>query len=161
MSNIEDKLEEGESITFKTDLHWAIFSAPLLVILIAGLSIPAKGMSAVILLAIGTAWSILSAISRQKNAYVITTRRVLVQRWFALKRFYDIPHSEILHLDINQPTLGKLLNFGRITLYLSRKRRVSFRLVNAPFDFLAKLKEQIPPMQPETEKIQEQPPQNQ
>ncbi|MBA4389961.1 MAG: hypothetical protein C0399_03385 [Syntrophus sp. (in: bacteria)] len=143
MSNVDDNLKENERVTYRTGLHWVIFGGPLVLLCVAGLSIPSKGMPAVILLIVATIWTLFVTRNLQMTEFVITDKRILIQRWFTLKKFYDISISEIVDVEIYQPALGKLLNFGKIIVHLPKKKRVSFRLVNAPVIFLMKFQEEF------------------
>ena len=142
MGRVEEKLNGNERVTYRTGLHWVILAAPMFLLFIAGLSIPSKGLQAVWVLVFATAWVILAAISRQNSEFVVTDNRLLTFRWFAIKRSHDIPLLDIVHADIHMPALGKLLNFGRIAIILANKSGVRFRMVNSPYELMAKLQEQ-------------------
>lgn len=60
-----------------------------------------------------------------------------------MNKFYDFSIAEIVDVEIYQPALGKLLNFGKIIIHLPKKKRVSFRLVNSPVIFLMKFQEEF------------------
>ena len=143
MSSIDDNLRENERIMYRTGLHWVAFGGPLILLFVAGLSIPTKGMPAILLLIVATVWTLLVTRNLQMTEFVITDKRIYVQRWFALKRSYDVAISEIVDVEIYQPALGKLLNFGKIIIHLPSKKRVSFRLVSAPVIFLMKFQEEF------------------
>lgn len=143
MSSIDDNLKENERVTFRTGLHWVIFGGPLILLFMAGLSIPSKGMPAIILLIVATIWTLLATRSLQMTDIAITNNRIFVKRWFALKKLFDISIAEIVDVEIYQPALGKLLNFGKIIVHLPNKKRISFRLVSDPVTFLMKFQEEF------------------
>ena len=74
---------------------------------------------------------------------VITDNRILIQRWFFVTKSYDFAIADTIDVEIYQPALGKLLNFGKIIIHLPKKRRVSFRLVIAPVLFMMKFQEEF------------------
>jgi hypothetical protein len=156
MGHIDDNLGENEKIVYRTGQHWVILFGPALLLFLAGISIPSKGMSAMILFIIAAIWSILSYIILQNTEFVITSNRLLIWTIFPRKKLHDIAFTEIADVAIYQPTLGKLLNFGKLTIILSKRKKVSRRLVNAPYEFLTNLQRQVDAVRGK----QQEPPQN-
>jgi len=143
MGHIDDNLSGNEKIIYRTGLHWVILFGPAMLLFLAGISIPSKGMSATILFIIGVIWAILSYIILQNTEFGITDNRVLIWTVFPSKKLHDIAFIEIADVAIYQPSLGKLLNFGKITIVLAKRKKVTYRLVNAPYEFLTNLQRQV------------------
>jgi hypothetical protein len=59
-----------------------------------------------------------------------------IQVGFPWKRSLTIPLQEISQLTYNQPTLGAMLNFGKILLGHQGKRNFAFRFVPRPADLI-------------------------
>jgi uncharacterized membrane protein YdbT with pleckstrin-like domain len=156
MGHIDDNLGENEKIIYRTGLHWVILLGPALLLFLAGISIPSKGMSAMILFIIAAIWSILSYIILQNTEFGITNNRLLIWTIFPRKKLHDIAFVEIADVSIYQPSLGKLLNFGKLTIIFAKRKRVSRRLVNAPYEFLTNLQQQVDAVRSK----QQEPPQN-
>jgi len=135
MDYIKNKLAENEHIVYSTGLHWAILLGPSMLLIIAGLSIPAKGQSAVILLIIGLMWFAISTVSIRTSEIGITEKRLLLRVGFPLRRSYDILLEKIQMIDIYQPSLGKFLNFGKIIIQYSNGGANAFRMVRSPIEF--------------------------
>lgn len=142
MRTIEKELKEDESLIYRCGLHWAIFTGPGMVIMLAGLSIPSKGLSALGILMVGLLWGVFSTISFQRSWLCITDKRVLINVGFPLKRFYEIPLLSIQNVDTYQPSLGAILNFGKVLIVKDRKV-YSFRLVQAPVEFKERVIRQV------------------
>lgn len=149
MGYIDDKLTENEHVVYRTKLHWATLLGPGMLIVLGGLSVPSKGMSAVVLLAIGVMWGIFSSISLQTSEIGITNERLLLKLGFPLRRTYDIPLAKVGMVDIHQPSLGKFLNFGKIIIGFTDGKRGSFRMVREPIEFRIRLERQINTMRQE------------
>lgn len=143
MGHIDDNLSGNEKIIYRAGLHWVILFGPAILLFLAGISIPSKGMSATILFIIGVIWAILSYIILQNTEFGITDNRVLIWTVFPSKKLHDIAFIEIADVAIYQPSLGKLLNFGKITIVLAKRKKISHRLVNAPYEFLTNLQQQV------------------
>jgi uncharacterized membrane protein YdbT with pleckstrin-like domain len=143
MSYIDDNLKENEHVVYRTKLHWATLLGPAMLLIIGGLSIPSKGMSGLILFGLGLLWGILSSISYQTSEIGITDRRLLIRIGFPVRRTYDIALTTIEMVDTYQPSLGKLLNFGKVILGLDGRKRGAFRMIDSPLDFRAQLEKQV------------------
>jgi hypothetical protein len=143
MGHIDDNLSGDEKILYRAGLHWVILFGPAMLLFLAGISIPSKGMSAMILFIIATAWAVLSYIILQNTEFGITKNRVMIRTVFPWKRLHDIALIEVADVAIYQPSLGKLLNFGKITIVLVSRKKISHRLVNAPNELLTNLAQQV------------------
>ncbi len=143
MTDVENDLLENERVVYQTRLHWALFLGPAMVIVLGGLSFQAKGTKALILIAIGLAWGIISYIKFNRARIRVTNQRVLVRVSFLVKKSFSISLSDISFVDFYQPSLGAILNFGRITLVHGGKMKSVFRLVASPGAFVAAVREQV------------------
>ncbi len=132
MSDGTTNAEEDERVLYRTRLHWAIILGPALLMILSGISIPRSGLNGVLLLAFGTMWGVFSSISYEKSEFLVTARRVLIRPGFPWRKPYDLLLSEIEEVNVYQPSLGKMLNFGKITIRTRSGRRV-FRLVADPY----------------------------
>ena len=141
MGHIDDNLRGNEKIVYRTGLHWAVLGFPAILLFLSGISISTKGMSAVILFAIALIWGILSYIVLQNNELAITNDRLLVWTVFPWKKLKSVAFADIVKTGFYQPTLGKFLNFGSITIVLSGGKNISYKLVNSPHELLMRLGE--------------------
>jgi uncharacterized membrane protein YdbT with pleckstrin-like domain len=135
MENREQNRGPDERILLRTKRHWAIFIGPVLFMIFAGLSIPSRGMPALVLLAVGIAWALLSSISFQTSEFAITKERLLIRTGLPWGRVRDIPLSNIEVVDFYQPALGKILDFGKIIVRSKAGKKQYFTMVRAPLQF--------------------------
>jgi hypothetical protein len=143
MSHIDDNLSGDERIVYCTGLHWVAFCGPAMLLFLAGVSIQSKGTTAIVLFVIGLVWAILSYIILQTTEFGITNNRVLIWTVFPRKKLNDLALVDIADAAVYQPSLGKLLDFGKITIVFVNGKRFSRRLVNAPYEFLKNLSQQV------------------
>lgn len=143
MNDHTTELLENERIVYQTRLHWVLFLGPAMLIVLGGLSLPSKGFKALIIVAIGLAWGIISYIKFNRSLFRVTSQRVLVSVSFLVKRPYIISLSDIRLIDSYQPSLGTMLNFGKITIIHGAKFKSIFRMVSSPNEFVMAVKGQI------------------
>ena len=143
MADYRNELTEGERILYQAKLHWVLFLGPAMLIVLGGLWIPAKGLAALVFVVIGLAWGVLS-YRKYYNSYIhVTNKKVVICASSLLRRPYKIPLVDIGYVDFYQPSLGAMLNFGKITIIHGDKYKSVFRMVSSPGNLVAVLKEQV------------------
>ncbi|MBN2040578.1 MAG: PH domain-containing protein [Spirochaetes bacterium] len=136
MRSIDNLLNKDEQIISKAKQHWAILLGPLIVLLIGWLMLDSKTTQAYIVLAFGIIWGAISCISLHKSIILLTDSRLIISIGFpAVKSFY-IPLSDIKVFDFYQPSLGSILNFGKILFILNDGSKKVFRFINAPAELV-------------------------
>jgi len=142
VDSIESRLAEDERIVYRTHSHWATILGPMLVIIIGGLALPSQGFPAMVLAAFGLVWAILSYISVQRSDIGLTEARLLINAGFPFPKPRDIPLREIAAVDFYQPTLGSMLNFGKVIVSAGRSAYV-IRFVSSPAELVMKVRQQV------------------
>ena len=148
MDSIDSKLTTDERIVYRTQCHWAMFLGPALVIIIGGLAINAQGVSAIVLTTFGFVWGIFSYISLRGSDIALTRKRVLINAGFPVLRSYEIPLNEIIAVDYYQPTLGSMLDFGKIIIVRNKQGKCIIRFVSAPAELVTQVRQQLISLNP-------------
>ena len=148
MNSIDNKLTKDETIIYRAKCHWAMLLGPILVIIIGGLALKSQGYHAMALMAFGLIWGIFSYVSLSRSEIGLTRSKVLINVGFPLKKSYDILLNEIIVIDYYQPSLGSMLDFGKILVMDKRKKKYAFRLVAAPAEFVKEVHHQITALSP-------------
>lgn len=143
MNSINDGLVENETIIYRTHCHWAILLGPILLVVIGGLALQSQGYHAMILMAFGVLWGICANINLRRSQIVLTKKRLIVNIGFPLKRSHDIPLNEIAVVDFYQPSLGSMLNFGKLILVFKEKKKLAVRFISSPAEFVKEVQQQI------------------
>jgi hypothetical protein len=143
MNLIDDKLTTNEPIIYRAQLHWAILLGPLLVILIGALALKSQGYHAIALIVFGLIWGIFSYVRLRRSEIGLSRNKILINIGFPLKKSFEIPLNEIIFIDHYQPTLGSMLNFGKILVMDKRKKKYAFRFVAGPADLVKEVHHQI------------------
>jgi hypothetical protein len=114
-----------------------------MLIIIGGLSFPAKGLSALAIAGIGIAWGVISYIKFNYSYIRVTDKRVLIRVGFLVRQPYSISLSDISYVDFYQPSLGAMLNFGKITIIHGKKFKSVFRMVSSPGELVTAVRGQL------------------
>jgi len=143
MNSNDDKVTAEETIVYRAQLHWAIILGPILLICIGVLALKSQGYHAMILIAFGLIWGILSYINLERSEIGLSRNKVIVNIGFPLKKSFDISLNGIVFVDYYQPTLGSMLDFGKILIMDNKKKKYAFRFVAGPAEFVKAVHRQI------------------
>jgi hypothetical protein len=148
MNSVDSKLTKDETIIYRTKCHWAMFLGPMLVIIIGALALKSQGIHAMALIAFGLVWGIFSYVSLLRSEIGLTGKRVLINAGFPLLKSYDIPLNAITAIDFYQPSLGAMIDFGKITIVYDRGSRCIIRFVSSSAKFVTEVRQQIVSLNP-------------
>lgn len=131
-----DSIEENQRILYRTGLHWAILLGPALLIFLGGLIRDSKGPQSIVLIVFGLVWGLCSYGSLRQSQITLTADRLFIQMGFPLKKVRSLSLDEITLIRYYQPTLGAMLNFGKIILVHGGAKKDSFRFVTRPAELV-------------------------
>lgn len=148
MSYIEKNLMSGENVVYQSKLHWVIFLWPVFFILI---SIPFFTAEIVI----GGIFLILTAllagisffIKYSTSEFGITNKRVIVKTGLIRRNSLEVLLNKIEGIQVNQGILGRILNYGSITISGTGGTKDPFHGITNPLEFRKKAQEMITSVQ--------------
>jgi uncharacterized membrane protein YdbT with pleckstrin-like domain len=121
MGYVEKILEPGERVVYRAYLHWIVYASPF-VLFVAGVGVLASDDNFVavfiglLLLLGGLVTFIASWIDRVTTEIAVTTERVIM-KWGLIKRdTIEINASKVESMDVRQTILGRLLDYGTVTV---------------------------------------------
>ena len=148
---VDRNLKEDERLIYRSGYHWATLLGPAMLMVIGGLAIRSKGITAVVLLFLGVLWGLLSSVSVQSSEMAVTNRRLFGRMGFPWRRTFDIPLREIEYADFYAPSLGVILNFGKLMVYARGRRKMSLRMVRNPMEMTRQIAEALVAVRKEDE----------
>jgi hypothetical protein len=153
MDSKESILSTIDSVVYHTKCHWAILLGPVFVIVIGWLAFPSQGYHAIALIAFGFLWGFFAYKSLYRSEIVLTNDRLIINAGFPILIAHNIPLNSIVAIDFYQPSLGSMLNFGKIMIVHKEKKRLIIRFVCDPADLVYSVRQQIATLQqPSTDK---------
>jgi uncharacterized membrane protein YdbT with pleckstrin-like domain len=112
-SYANNHLIKDESIAFETKLHWTtIFTLRSLFTLTLAF------------------W-----FARWLSEFVITNRRIIIKTGFIARETFEMNLSKIESVNVDQSFMGRILNYGSITIIGSGGTRESFHKISRPMAF--------------------------
>ena len=135
MGYVEANLLPGEEIVHRGKIHWAVYIRHAFVVL-AGVGVTVNWVEFLpMLLIICAVVGIAAAIRRQTTEMVVTTRRVIMKTGWLSRRTVELNLSKVETLAIDQGLLGRMLNYGTVTVVGTGGTKEPFKYVDAPISF--------------------------
>ena len=149
MGYIDEVLRPGEKIRFTTSISWTLFLPPAGLLVLAAilpalfptrseaflLAVPLAGLA----FGIGAIWLVRAFLRRLTTEIAITDRRIIFKRGFIRRRTVEMNVDKIESIDVNQSVLGRIFDYGDITIRGTGISVEPFREIEAPLDFRSKV----------------------
>lgn len=125
MSYVQKVLQPGETLIYRTRLHWLIYTRA---IVFAGLAIAAAAagyyagenfqyagyLAGAVFLVLAAISGILSAIKRVTTELAVTDHRVIFKRGIISRYTIEMARSKVESVDVVQSIAGRIFNYGTI-----------------------------------------------
>jgi uncharacterized membrane protein YdbT with pleckstrin-like domain len=112
-SYVNKHLIKDETVAYETKLHWVIFFS----------------LKSIFTLTI-YAW-----MKRWLSEFVITNRRVVIKTGFISRRTFEMNLSKIETVNVDQSVMGRILNYGSITIIGTGGTKETFHDIAKPMAF--------------------------
>jgi uncharacterized membrane protein YdbT with pleckstrin-like domain len=155
---IENNLVPGETVLYKTRLHWIVLVGPLLLsIFLAALGIAALVggykvadqsrtgllaggalllMAAVIVLAIGL-------VRRNATEVAVSNKRVLIKHGFVARKSIEVLLAKIESIGVDESVAGRMLGYGSVIVRGTGGTFETFNTIAHPNEFRRQVQQQI------------------
>jgi uncharacterized membrane protein YdbT with pleckstrin-like domain len=112
-SYVNQHLIKDETVSFETRLHWTtIFTLRSLFTL-----------------------SLAFWFDRWLSEFVITNRRIIIKTGFIARNTFEMNLSKIESVNVDQSVMGRILNYGSITIIGSGGTKETFHKISRPLEF--------------------------
>jgi len=146
---IDEILQPGEKVLYSTNAHW-VFYFPAIVAWIVALALlilsltVAAGVPSLVLGCWAVAavaaiaalyWTIKGWFHRLTTETDVTDRRVVHKTGFIKRRTFEIALDKIESVDVDQTILGRILNYGDVTIMGVGEGRQTISTIASPLAF--------------------------
>ena len=144
---IDDILQPGEKVLYSTNAHWMFYLPAIaawivaLVLLILSRATITESMillclaaSAVVAI-VALYWTVKAWFHRWTTETDVTNLRVVHKTGFIKRRTFEMSLDKVESVDVNQSILGRLLNYGNVTVRGVGEGAETIRTIAAPLDF--------------------------
>jgi uncharacterized membrane protein YdbT with pleckstrin-like domain len=144
---IDNILQPGEKVLYSTNAHWIFYwpaivawivAAVLLVLSRAtitdGIVLLCLAGSGVVALA-ALYWTVTAWFHRWTTETDVTNLRVVHKTGFIKRRTFEMSLDKVESVDVNQSILGRILNYGDVTILGVGEGRETIRTIASPLAF--------------------------
>jgi len=144
MRYIERILQPGETLLYSGRLHWIVY-LPAMILLLLALAMLTRannsptGLSWLfgsIAFAVAAAGALLSSWFRRWTTEIdVTNLRIVVKRGFINRHTVEMNMDKVESVDVDQSIIGRLLNYGDITVRGTGESLEVMHGIDAPLEF--------------------------
>jgi uncharacterized membrane protein YdbT with pleckstrin-like domain len=144
---IDQILQPGEKVLYSTNAHWIFYLPAILAWIVAavllvlsratiteGLILLCLSASAVVALA-ALYWTVKAWFHRWTTETDVTNLRVVHKTGFIKRRTFEISLDKVESVDVNQSILGRILNYGDVTILGVGEGRETIATIASPLSF--------------------------
>jgi len=144
---IDDILQPGEKVLYSTNAHWIFYlpaiAAWILAVVLFFLS-RATVTESIVLLYLSAAavvaiaalyWTLKAWFHRWTTETDVTNLRVVHKTGFIKRRTFEMSLDKVESVDVDQSILGRLLNYGNVTVRGVGEGAETITTIASPLDF--------------------------
>jgi uncharacterized membrane protein YdbT with pleckstrin-like domain len=160
MSYVEKNLIPGETLIYRTGVHWsvlvgpavvaAILAAPGIAILAYRDDIGGHGVPANVIIVAGIALIVLagmtfaySVIKKDATEIAVTNRRVIIKTGMTSRRSLEIMIGKVESIGIDETVMGRMLGYGTVVIHGTGGTPEPFRKIAHPSEFRMAVQQQV------------------
>jgi uncharacterized membrane protein YdbT with pleckstrin-like domain len=163
LSYVEEHLIPGETVQYRTKLHWivmlghvvaaVVFELLSIAFLIASFSrggatknLPSRGsifLGTLIFFLVGAALFSLGLLKRNATEMAVTNKRVIAKTGLANRRTIEILLSRIESVVVDEPAMGRILGYGTVIVRGTGGTPEVFEKIHHPLQFRQQVQSQI------------------
>lgn len=135
MGYIDSNLLADEKVVYRARLHWIIFWKPCAIILLGVIFLFLQPIIGMVVLAVGFLALIPPVIDYGTSEFGVTNRRVIIKVGFLRRRTLELLLRHVEAISVEQSVMGRILNYGSITLTGTGGVKEAFANISKPLEF--------------------------
>jgi uncharacterized membrane protein YdbT with pleckstrin-like domain len=144
---IDEILQPGEKVLYSTNAHWMFYLPAIaawivaLILLILSHATTTEGvallcLSAAAVVAIAALyWSVKAWFHRWTTETDVTNLRVIHKTGFITRKTFEMSLDKVESVDVNQSILGRILNYGDVTILGVGEGKQTISSIASPLAF--------------------------
>ena len=133
MGYIESNLLPDEKIIYKAGLHWIIFWKSCALVILGGIFLLIQPIIGGVVILIGFFALLSPLIDYATSEFGVTNKRVIIKVGFLRRKTLELLLRHVEAMD--QSVMGRLLNYGSVTLTGTGGVREVFYNISKPLEF--------------------------
>jgi uncharacterized membrane protein YdbT with pleckstrin-like domain len=156
MSYVEKNLIAGETLVYKTGVHWSVLFWPfVLVVILAAGGVYCLGWGTfagkieigTLLLGVAFVYALFAIMKRNATEIAVKNRRVIIKTGMAARRSLEIMLQKVESIGVEESGWGRILGYGTMMIHGTGGTPEPFRKIAHPSEFRKRVQEQIDAVQ--------------
>jgi uncharacterized membrane protein YdbT with pleckstrin-like domain len=144
---IDEILQPGEKVLYSTNAHWIFYLPAIVAWILAGVLLVlsrATITEGIILLCLAASavvalaalyWTVKAWFHRWTTETDVTNLRVVHKTGFIKRRTFEMSLDKVESVDVNQSILGRILDYGNVTILGVGEGRETIATIASPLAF--------------------------
>jgi uncharacterized membrane protein YdbT with pleckstrin-like domain len=144
---IDDILQPGEKVLYSTNAHWIFYFKAIvawivvLVLLVLSRATTTEGIillclsAAAVVALVALYWTATAWFYSGTTETDVTNMRVVHKTGFIKRRTFEIALDKVESVDVNQSILGRILNYGSVTVRGIGEGAETIDMIASPLEF--------------------------
>lgn len=144
---IDEILQPGEKVLYSTNAHWVFYLPAVAAWFVAAMLVVLSRITtndSVVLLCLTVAavvalaalyWTVKAWFHRLTTETDVTNRRVVHKTGFIKRRTFEMALDKVESVDVNQTIMGRILNYGDVTIMGVGEGRETISTIAEPLAF--------------------------
>jgi hypothetical protein len=143
MSYVAASLGPGEEIVHQASIHWVVYARPVLA-LVGAVAITGIDLQiGLVAVGLAAAWLGLAWFLTRATELAVTTRKVVAKWGLIARSTIEQRLEKVDSISVDQSVLGRVLNFGNVTIHGTGINATPIRLIADPLTFRRKVEHSI------------------
>jgi len=144
---IEEILQPGERLLYSTNAHWIFYLPAILawigvvILLVLSRATTTEGITllclstAAVVAVLAVYWTVRAWFHRWTTETDVTNLRVVHKNGFIKRRTFEMSLDKVESVDVNQSILGRILNYGDVTILGVGEGKETISTIASPLAF--------------------------
>ena len=143
MAYIESNLLADETVVHRASLHWLVYWQAMLAGIAGVVLVWIEPLAGAIAFGLAVVLAIPPYIAKSTSEFGVTSKRVIIKVGLIRRRTLELLLRQVESIQVEQSILGRIFNYGSITLSGTGGVREVFHNIAAPLEFRRKIQSLI------------------
>ena len=142
MGYIDSNLLPEEEVVHRTRLHWLVFWKAAVVAVVGIVLLAVEPTVGTVVLVVGVLMLLPAWVAYRSSEFGVTTKRVIIKVGFVQRQTLELLLRQVEAISVDQSIMGRIFNYGSVTLSGTGGVRGKFHNIAKPLDFRRKIQSQ-------------------
>ena len=142
MGYIDANLLPEETVVHRATLHWLIFGKAMAVTALGIALLVVEPTVGMLVTVVGAVMFVPPLIAYKTSEFGVTSKRVIVKVGLVQRQTLELLLRQVEAISVDQSIMGRVFNYGSVTLSGTGGVRGVFHNIAAPLDFRRKIQSQ-------------------